>query len=290
MRLLPAQQEQFHRDGYLFFPGLFTPAEVRTLTRALPGPQRGPGGGAPVATSCSAGPSAESAPPASSPFARLAHHPRLVEPVEDLLGGPPCIHRFKVRSAQAAFDGEDWPCAQDRGTWRGGSTGQASGDRVVNVAIFLEDSNEPSGPLMFIPGSHRRSGLDAYQELARTSYPAWTLDYPLIGRAVARAGGRRDSVVAPKGPAGSMILFHARLVPAAGGRPSPFGRAGVQFGMSPADADAGGAGLAAGDRRPIECLPDDCLLKDYPAELPWQGPGAGAARGRPAASMQGSAA
>lgn len=287
MRLLPAQQEQFHRDGYLFFPGLFTPAEVRALTRALPGPQRGPGG-APAARSCSAGPSAVFPPPASSPFARLAHHPRLVEPVEDLLGGPPCIHRFKVRGAQAAFDGEEWPCPQDCGARRGGSAGQVPGDRVVNVAIFLDDSNEHDGPLMFIRGSHRRNGLDAYRELARTSYPAWTLDYPLIGRAVARAGGRRDSVVAPKGPAGSMIVFHARLVPAAGGRQSPFGRAGVQFGMSPADADAGVAGRAGGDRRPIECLPDDCLLKDYPAELPWQDPGA--ARGRPAAPTQHAAA
>jgi ectoine hydroxylase len=290
MRLVPAQQEQFHRDGYLFFPGLFTPAEVRALTQALPGPQRGPAGGTPAATSCRAGPSAAATPPASSPFARLAHHPRLVEPVEDLLGGPPCIHRFKVRGAQAAFDGEEWPCPQDFGGPRGGGAGQAPGDRVVNVAIFLDDCSELGGPLMFIPGSHRRSGLDAYRELARTSYPAWTLDYPLIGRAVARAGVRRDSVVAPKGPAGSMIVFHARLVPAAGGRQSPFGRAGVQFGMSPAEADAGGAGPAAGDRRPIECLPDDCLLKDYPAELPWQDHGSGAARGLPAAPMQGSAA
>ncbi|HQS33283.1 MAG TPA: proline hydroxylase, partial [Polaromonas sp.] len=24
------------------------------------------------------------------------------------------------------------------------------------------------------------------------------------------------------------------------------------------------------DFTPIECLPDDCLLKDYPVDLPWK--------------------
>jgi ectoine hydroxylase len=30
MRLTKEQIEQFDRDGYLFFPGLFTPDETRT--------------------------------------------------------------------------------------------------------------------------------------------------------------------------------------------------------------------------------------------------------------------
>ena len=28
--------------------------------------------------------------------------------------------------------------------------------------------------------------------------------------------------------------------------------------------------IAHRDFTPIECLPDDCLLKDYPVELPWK--------------------
>ena len=36
MRLTPAQREQFDRDGYLFFPGLFSPGETRSLTDAVP--------------------------------------------------------------------------------------------------------------------------------------------------------------------------------------------------------------------------------------------------------------
>ena len=36
MRLTPQQLEQFDREGYLFFPGQFTPEETRKLTDAVP--------------------------------------------------------------------------------------------------------------------------------------------------------------------------------------------------------------------------------------------------------------
>ena len=36
MQLTPTQLEAFDRDGYLFFPGLFTPAEIKTLTDEVP--------------------------------------------------------------------------------------------------------------------------------------------------------------------------------------------------------------------------------------------------------------
>ena len=36
MRLTAQQREQFDRDGYLFFPSMFTPDETATLTNAVP--------------------------------------------------------------------------------------------------------------------------------------------------------------------------------------------------------------------------------------------------------------
>ena len=36
MKLTPEQRVQFERDGYLFFPGLFTPAETQKLNNAVP--------------------------------------------------------------------------------------------------------------------------------------------------------------------------------------------------------------------------------------------------------------
>src|SRR5262252_2528264 len=36
MKLSPSQIEQFDRDGYLFFPSLFSAQEVKTLTDGVP--------------------------------------------------------------------------------------------------------------------------------------------------------------------------------------------------------------------------------------------------------------
>jgi ectoine hydroxylase len=72
--------------------------------------------------------------------------------------------------------------------------------RAMNVAIFLDEVNEFNGPLMFIPGSHKQGVLPAGHDTSTTSYPLWTLDRDAI-RTLVQNGG----IVAPKGPAGSMI-------------------------------------------------------------------------------------
>jgi len=36
MKLTPQQVADFDRDGYLFFPSLFSPAEVKALTDEVP--------------------------------------------------------------------------------------------------------------------------------------------------------------------------------------------------------------------------------------------------------------
>src|SRR3546814_14162435 len=52
----------------------------------------------------------------SEPFRRLGLHPRLIDPVMQLLDGPVYLHQYKV-NAKAAFDGEVWQWHQDYGTW-----------------------------------------------------------------------------------------------------------------------------------------------------------------------------
>ncbi|MEO8081750.1 MAG: proline hydroxylase, partial [Caldimonas sp.] len=82
MKLTPAQHEQFDRDGYLFFPGLFTSEETKTLNDAVPELYarheaynvREKGKDA-VRTNFAAHLYSE-------PFAKLARHPRMVEPVQ----------------------------------------------------------------------------------------------------------------------------------------------------------------------------------------------------------------
>src|SRR5688500_18483350 len=209
MKLTPQQLEQFDRDGYLFFPSLFTPEEIKVLTDEVPRlyAQRRPEnvrekGSDAVRTNFAAHLYSE-------PFARLARHPRMVEPVADLLDEPLYMHQFKI-NGKMAFEGDVWQWHQDYGTWK--NDDWMPTERAMNVAIFLDDVNAFNGPLMFIPGSHRKGVLGATHDLRTTSYPLWTLDHDTVAQLVARAGGKQGGIVSPLGPAGSMILFHSCLV------------------------------------------------------------------------------
>jgi ectoine hydroxylase len=154
----------------------------------------------------------------------------------------------------------------------------------MNVAIFLDDVNEFNGPLMFIPGSHRKGVIDARHDLATTSYPLWTVDNELIRQLVARAGGpgRYDAagrhvprgIVSPKGPAGSMLLFHSCLVHASTSNLSPWNRVSVYLSLCAVSNHVRRFKrpeyIAHRNFTPIDPLPDDCLRQPYPVDLPWR--------------------
>jgi ectoine hydroxylase len=205
----------------------------------------------------------------------------MVEPVQDLIGEALYMHQFKI-NGKAAFDGDVWQWHQDYGTWL--NDDKMPAERAMNVAIFLDDVNDFNGPLMFIPGSHKRGVVDAKHDLTTTSYPLWTIDNELITQLVERAGGRGGfdaegryvpgGIVSPKGPAGSMILFHGCLVHASSSNLSPWDRVSVYLSLCAVSNHIRRFKrpefIAHRDFTPIECLPDDCLLKPYPVELPWK--------------------
>jgi ectoine hydroxylase len=281
MKLTAAQHEQFERDGYLFFPGLFGADETRALTDEVPQLYsrreaynvREKGKDA-VRTNFAAHLYSE-------PFARLARHPRMVEPVQELLGEALYMHQFKI-NGKMAFEGDVWQWHQDYGTWLNDDAMPT--ERAMNVAIFLDDVTDFNGPLMFIPGSHKKGVVDAKHDLTTTSYPLWTVDNALITQLVERAGGKGrfdaegryvpGGIVSPKGPAGSMILFHSCLVHASGSNLSPYNRVSVYLSLCAVSNHIRRFKrpefIAHRDFTPIECLPDDCLLKPYPVDLPWR--------------------
>src|SRR5688572_22184039 len=101
MQLTQAQMTQFDRDGYLFFPSLFTPEEIQVLLDEAPQlyAQYRPDNvreksSAAVRTNFAAH-------MYSAPFARLARHPRMVEPVTQIFGEPVYMHQFKINGKMA---------------------------------------------------------------------------------------------------------------------------------------------------------------------------------------------
>jgi len=275
MKLSSDQLRQFDKDGYLFFPSLFGKEEVGTLLREVPRlyAQYRPEnvrekGSDSVRTNFAAH-------LYSAPFARLARHPRMVDPVVQIFEEDVYIHQFKI-NGKAAFDGDVWQWHQDYGTWMNDDLMPEA--RAMNVAIFLDEVNEFNGPLMFIPGSHRKGALPAGHDTSTTSYPLWTIDHDAITKLVAEGG-----IVAPKGPPGSMILFHGCLVHASTSNLSPWNRVSVYLSLCAVSNHIRRFKrpeyIAHRDFTPIRTLPDDCLLREYPVELPWKD-------GTPASAMK----
>ena len=135
MKVTEEQTQRFDRDGYLFFPNLFRPEEIKVLLDEVPGlyAQRRPENvrertGDAVRTNFAAH-------MYSYPFAKLARHPRMVEPIRQLFGEDVYMHQFKI-NGKMAFDGDVWQWHQDYGTWF--NDDQMPEARAMNVAIFLD--------------------------------------------------------------------------------------------------------------------------------------------------------
>jgi len=260
--LTDEQIDQFHRDGYLVMPDVFARSEVAALhgeaSRILATRR-------PEVVREKDGRTARTAFAAhtyNDAFGRLGRHPRLIEPTMDLLGGPVYIHQFKI-NAKAAFDGDVWQWHQDYGTWARDDL--MPEPRALNVALFLDPVTACNGPLMFIPRSHRQGKLDAGHDVTTTSYPLWTLDHATVAR-LAEEGG----MVAPTGPAGTVLLFDCNLVHASPSNISPWNRTIVYISACHVDNHIRQfqrpEWIAHRDFTAIECLPDDCLSEPVAAE------------------------
>jgi ectoine hydroxylase len=254
MKLTDTQLREFDKNGYLFFPSLFSEQEAALLrqeaARIYASDRREV-----WRESSGAARTAFAAHTYNEAFRRLGAHPRLLEPVQSLLDGPVYMHQFKV-NAKAAFDGEVWQWHQDYGTWK--RDDEMPEPRAMNIAVFIDDVTAANGPLLFIPGSHKLGVVDAGHDLETTSYPLWTLDNEKVAE-LAEQGG----CVAPTGPAGSMLVFSSLLVHASPANISPFNRTIVYLSLCHVDNHIRAFNreewIAHRDFSPIDALPDNCL-------------------------------
>src|SRR6266404_4215736 len=215
MPLTAQQLRQFAEEGYLFLPGCFSEEEVAILRdeaeqiyatnrqevwREKTGAPR----------------TAFAAHTYNEAFRLLGNHPRLIYPVEQLLGEQLYMHQYKI-NAKAAFEGDVWQWHQDYGTWaRDDGMPQP---RAMNVAVFLDEVMPINGPLLLIPKSHKQGVLAAGHDTLTTSYPLWTLDKETVTRLAADGG-----IVAPTGKPGSVLMFHGNLVHASPPNITPYPR------------------------------------------------------------------
>ena len=215
MKLNAEQRRQFDEDGWLFFPNCFSEDEIALLGieaedilktdrpeiwREKSGAPR----------------TVFAAHTFSEVFRLLAHHPRLVEPLQQVFGEGVYVHQFKI-NAKTAFEGDVWQWHQDYGTWAR-DDGMPE-PRAMNIAVFLDEVFPYNGALMLVPKSHKHGTLEAGHDLLTTSYPLWTLDKETVTQLVAEGG-----IVAPTGKPGSVLMFHGNLVHASPPNITPYPR------------------------------------------------------------------
>lgn len=256
MKLTQEQIKAYDEEGYIVLEGLFTEQEAALMKSRLPllycmnrdeviKEKNG------VVRTVFAAHTFDDV------FAQVARHPRLIEPARQLLDSDVYMHQFKI-NAKAAFNGDIWQWHQDFGTWH-----QDDGmpeARAMNVAIFLDEVNEFNGPLMLIPRSHKLGRLEASHDLSTTSYPLWTLDNAKVSELVDQGG-----IVAPKGRAGTVLIFQSTLVHASAPNLSPWDRNTLYVTTNAVNnaitkfkrPDF----IAHRDFTPIQTVSDDCLDK-----------------------------
>jgi len=163
-------------------------------------------------------------------FRRLASHPRLVKPAMQILGTQVYIYQFKI-NAKVAFFGDVWEWHQDYIFWQ--REDGVPQPRLVTISVFLDEVHEFNGPLLFIPGSHREGVLapprvggvpEGYENspdwIANlTADLKYSIGKETLSRLIDNAG-----IVAPKGPAGSVLFFHPNLVHGSAPNMSPSDR------------------------------------------------------------------
>ena len=163
----------------------------------------------------------------SEEFARLTVSDLILGMVRQLLGSDVYIHQSRI-NAKPGFVGGGFNWHSDFETWHA-EDGMPS-MRAVSASLLLSDNNEFNGPLMLIPGSHRYhvpcQGVTPDENWKRSlkSQQVGVPDTASLKRLI-----NKSDIVAPKGGAGSLLLFECNTLHASQRNLSPWPRANAFF-------------------------------------------------------------
>ncbi|MEX0923581.1 MAG: phytanoyl-CoA dioxygenase family protein [Rhodovibrionaceae bacterium] len=219
MKLSESQVQEFDSLGCLFFPELFSAAEIATLNGGLAellarrGPEvvREKDGSQAVRLVYGAHAFQEA-------YRRMSLHPRVLEPVHQLLREEAYIHQTRL-NPKMDFAGGLWSWHQDFGTWHR-EDGMPE-PHCLMVAVFLDDASAVNSPLLVIPGSqHHGMSEEVAPENGAQGYTVMEID-----RAVVRRYAEEAGIQALTGPAGSVAFLHCNIVHGSAPNISPYRRA-----------------------------------------------------------------
>ena len=218
MNLSEQQLTAYARDGYLFFPSLFSAdemARVRAATDRLLHEASGPEVYREESGAVRLMYDVDRRAPE---FDELLRSPRLVNTAEQLLGEPSYLYQSRL-NPKFGFTGGPWPWHQDFGAWAR-EDGMPE-PRCVMVAVFVDEVTAANGPLLVVPGSQRHGLVDAQlTEGKKGDFVVMEIDGTTLAK-LADDGGI-DALI---GPPGSVAFIQCNLVHASAPNLTPWRRA-----------------------------------------------------------------
>jgi ectoine hydroxylase len=138
-------------------------------------------------------------------FEDISAHPRLRNVVENILGSDVYVHQSRI-NFKPGFTGKEFYWHSDFETWH--VEDGMPRMRALSCSIALEENFHYNGPLMVVPGSHKKfiscvgqTPDDHYKEsLRKQEYGV--PDHDSLTKMVDEAG-----IEAPTGKAGSVVIF-----------------------------------------------------------------------------------
>lgn len=160
-------------------------------------------------------------------FLSLSREQRLVDVLNQLLGSEVYIHQSRI-NLKSGFNGKEFYWHSDFETWH--VEDGMPNMRAISCSITLTENTPFNGPLMLIPGSHKYF-VSCVGETPEANYEK-SLRRQELGvpdkeslTKLADQGG----IVAPTGPAGSVILFDCNIMHGSNSNITPAPRSNVFF-------------------------------------------------------------
>jgi len=156
---------------------------------------------------------------------RLAAHPKILDIVEQLLGGPVYVHQSRI-NYKGGFRGKEFYWHSDFETWH--AEDGLPGMRTLSCSISLTPNTLHNGPLMLIPGSHHRF-IACVGETPENHYQAslrrqelGVPDDDSLSKLVQDFG-----IVSPTGAAGSVTFFECNTMHGSNSNITPMPRSNI---------------------------------------------------------------
>ena len=215
MRWSAQQLRQYHQEGFLLSPNLLSVEEVAALNTDVPllltdddsGMHRErehSGAVRQVYNSHRHVPT----------FRKLVRHPKIVEPVQQILKNSFYVWHSKL-NVKEAFEGTVWLWHQDYGYW----IYDGVDSKLMSVMIFLDPATLHNGCLMVISGSHLWGRQEHYSDTTTTSYKQWCIQKSVLKEKV-----RETEIRQITGKPGDVLFFDCNLVHGSNHNLSPIPR------------------------------------------------------------------